>query len=79
MVLDVASKETFLSLYQTPSFCVIHLPESQCQGLNMLTVIVIMPLFSFSNLLFLPNSFHSLFHPGYKMEVKISFLCELWY
>lgn len=79
MVLDAASKETFLSFYQNHIFCDIHLPESQCQGLKMHTVIVIMPLFSFSNLFFLPSSFLSLFHPGYKMEVKIYFLCELWY
>lgn len=79
MVLDAASKETLLSFYQNHSFCDIHLPESQCQGLKMHTVIVIMPLFSFSNLFYLPSLFHSLSHPGYRMEVKISFLCELWY
>lgn len=59
MVLDEASKETFLSFYQNHSFCDIHLPESQCSGLKMHTVIVITTSFSFSNLFYFPSSFHS--------------------
>lgn len=80
MVLDAACKETSLSLHQKQ---VLRLPplQASAEDRGCTVLIVIMPLFSFSTFFScLPSSFLAPFHPAHnKMEVKIDFLCELWY
>lgn len=80
MVLDAAWKETFLSFLLKTGLLRQPSPSKSELRIEETVLIVIMPLFSFSTFFRLLGSFLSPFHPARnKMEVKIDFLCELWY